>query len=305
MSKDRIFTSIIICTYNRAPSLRRTLEVLKDQTLGPEDFEIIVVDDGSRDATPGICEEARGRLPNLRYVKNETNKGLAASRNKGLDIATGDHILFTDDDCLPSAAWAERLSGALKHRPIVSGAVASTATNFLRLCHNIAQFHAVMPGGKPEGYKEFFAGANMAFRRSVFDDLGLFDRDAVSCEDTEMILRARNKGYRPVFFPDAVVTHMPDRKDLSSVFGYAVKHASVTIHLRNRYRLLLKTPFILRSSSLLLFFAPVIALKVTLSIYLRNPQLLRYPATMPVVLALKFAWCWGASRGLKKGGCLT
>jgi GT2 family glycosyltransferase len=305
VSKGRIYTSVIICTYNRAPSLRSILEVLKDQTFGPEDFEIIVVDDGSRDATTEVCEELRGRLPNLRYVRNETNKGLAASRNRGLAIAEGDHILFTDDDCLPSAAWVERLSSALKQKPIVSGAVASTTTNFLRLCHNIAQFHAVMPGSRPGGHGEFFAGANMAFRRSVFDDLGLFDRDALYGEDTEMILRARSKGYSPEFVPDAVVTHIPDRQDLSSVFSYAVKHASATIHLRNRYRLLLKTPFILRSPSLILIFAPLIAIKVTFSIYLRNPQLLRYPATLPVVLALKFAWCWGASRGLKRGGCFT
>jgi GT2 family glycosyltransferase len=305
VSTNRIFTSVIICTYNRASYLRRMLEVLREQTLGPEDFEIIIVDDGSRDTTARVCAEMRGRLPNLKYVRNEKNRGLAASRNRGLDIAAGNHILFSDDDCLPSAEWVERLSSALTHEPIVSGAVASTATNFLRLCHNIAQFHAVMPGSRPAGKREFFAGANMAFRRSVFDELGGFDKDALLCEDTELILRARERGYSPMFFPDAVVTHIPHRNNLSSIFSYAVRHASATIHLRNRYRLLLKTPFVLRSPSLILVFAPVIALKVTLSIYLRNPQLLRWPATIPVVLALKFAWCWGAARGLKKGECLN
>ena len=113
------------------------------------------------------------------------------------------------------------------------------------------------------------------------------------------ILRIRSKGRRIYFACDAVVTHKHDRTTLGSVFGYAAKHASVTILLRNAYRSLLGTPFVLRSSFLTIMAAPLIALKVTLEIYMHNPRLAGLFWTAPLVYALKLAWCWGAACGLE------
>ena len=290
--------SVVICTYNRAQLLKRTLHSLNLQTVGPEQFEIIVVDDGSVDETPEICRQLSKDLPRMKYVANGRNLGISSSRNKGIKSAEGEFILFIDDDCIANNDWVERMSAALEREPIVAGAVASPASNYIRLCHNIAEFHPFIPGCKRRPV-EFIAGANMGFRRSVLDESGGFDEKVKTAEDMEFILRARSKGYRIYLACDAVVTHEHDRTTLGSVFGYAAKHASATILLRNAYRSLLGTPFVLGSSFLTIMAAPVIALKVTLEIYMHNSRLAGLFWTAPLVYTLKLAWCWGAACGLE------
>jgi cellulose synthase/poly-beta-1,6-N-acetylglucosamine synthase-like glycosyltransferase len=293
-----VCVSAIIPTYNHARMLKRTLYSLSRQTLSPNLFEVIVVDDGSRDNTQEVCSMMRSKLPNLKYISTGCNAGSHKARNRGLEVSSGNYILFTDDDCIPSHDWIERMIAALDHTPIVAGAVVSTTSNYFRLCHNISQFHAYMPGQKA-GYIEFIAGANMGFERSVLEELKGFQKCKYA-EDMNLVLRAREKGYRPFFMPDAVVTHDPDRTTLGEIMKYAAMHATETICLRNEYRRVLKTPFILRSPLLILLTAPIIASKVTASIYFRNLKFAKFLHTLPVVFSLKLAWCWGAAKGLRK-----
>jgi GT2 family glycosyltransferase len=183
--------------------------------------------------------------------------------------------------------------------PIVAGAVVSPSSNYVRLCHNIAEFHRFMPGRK-SGPTQFIAGASMGFRRSVIEELGGFKNCAMLAPDMEMVLRAQSKGYSIFFEPDATVTHNPDRSTLASVFSYSSKHASETILYRNQYRSLLRTPLVIRIPALTVLASPLIALKVTLGIYLKNTSLMRFFWTIPLVYSLKVAWCWGAALSLQR-----
>ncbi len=293
-----MFVSIIIRTYNRANLLKRALSSLANQTLSTEQYEVIVVDDGSEDSTRDVCNMMQRKLPNIKYISSDTNNGLGSATNLGVRSARGDYILFIDDDCIAKKDWAERLSKLLKREHIVAGSVVSPVTNYIKLCHNIAEFHSFMPGRKA-GPVEFIAGSNMGFRRSVFNELNGTQENRRCAEDMEFILRARLKGYRIYFVPNAVVTHDHNRTTLAGILRYSSEHASVTILLRNQYRSLLRTPFVLRSSILILMAAPVIALKVTAGIYLSNLYLLKRFWTAPMVFTLKLAWCWGAARGLR------
>lgn len=292
--------SVIVCSYNRSRLLERALRALSAQSLPSERFEVIVVDDGSTDDTPEVCRNLARQLPNLRYISTGANQGLSKARNAGLKAARSEYLLFIDDDCVAGPHWVERMGEALLKYDIAAGAVASPTESYLKLCHNISEFHPFMPGHKEEGPKLFIAGANMGLKRSVVEELGGFGQRTVPAEDMEFILRARERGYEINFVHEAEVTHDPERTSLSSIFGYSVQHASRTIILRNQYRALLGTPFVLRSPYLLLAAAPVIALRVTAGIYLRNPRVARLFWTAPMVFALKLAWCWGASRGLRR-----
>jgi GT2 family glycosyltransferase len=292
------FASVVICTYNRARLLERALHSLARQTLLPEHFEVIVVDDGSVDNTAGVCDKMRSRMPNLKYISTGNHISLSHARNIGIGEASGNYLLFTDDDCIAAEDWVGCMIAALDRMEIAAGAVANTAKNYFTLSHNIAQFHAFMPGGKA-GPIKFIAGANMGFRRSVLEELGGFQTERKYAGDMNFILRARAKGYNAFFVPDTVVIHDPDRTSFRSIVKYSADHASVTILLRNRYRSILHTPFILRSPALLLITAPIIALKATAGIYLGNPQIAKLFWTAPMVYLLKLAWCWGAARGLR------
>lgn len=297
-----MFASVIIKTHNRSHLLKRLLQSLASQTLGHEQFEIIVVNDGADNETARICDMILPELRNLKFISTSEKVGVASAVNLGIQSARGDCFLFTDDDCIAREDWAERMMDDLQKRPIIAGSISSPVSNYIKLCHNISAFHPFMPGRKP-GTVEFIAGANMGITRAVLEELNGFQEGRMLAFDTEFILRARKKGYHAHYSPNAEVIHDPDRTNLFTVLSHSVAHASVTILLRNQYRKLLNTPFLLRSPILTLLAAPLMALKVTLDIYLGNFRLARMLWTAPLVYVLKLAWCWGAFHGLrnKKG----
>lgn len=289
--------SIVICTYNRAKLLKRLLMSLQYQTIPSHHFEIVLIDDGSTDETPQVCRHFITVFPNVSYIRNGKNLGLTKARNAGISTASTDKILFTDDDCIPAKDWIEKTCVALEAHPIIAGAVGSPSFSFMQTCLNIAGFHQFLPGRKRR-YTKFIAGANMAFQRDALKKLGGFRGTLRCAEDMDLALRAVKEKSTILFEPDSNVMHHHVRKRFKSVFSYYVYHGSKSIILRQRYRHFMWTPFVLQSPLLLILGAPMIALMVTMEIYLRNPRLARLLHTAPLVYILKLAWCWGAARGL-------
>ena len=146
---------------------------------------------------------------------------------------------------------------------------------------------------------DFIAGANMGFRRTIWEDVGPFCA-GFPLPDMEWILRAREKGHTIDFVPAAMVTHDPPRCDWRSIVAYSAAHAHHSIGLRLKHRNLLGTPLVLRNRWLLLPAAPLIALITTARIFLANRKLWRFLHLGPHLFWLKLAWCLGAVRGLRQ-----
>lgn len=89
--------SIIVPVYKVEPYLRKCVDSLFDQDLARDEYEIILVDDGSPDRCPAICDEFARRYGNIKVVHRE-NGGLSAARNSGLDVAQGEYVQFVDSD---------------------------------------------------------------------------------------------------------------------------------------------------------------------------------------------------------------
>lgn len=106
--------SVIVPVYNVEKYLHRCIDSILAQTF--TDFELILVDDGSADGSGAICDEYAAKDSRVRVIHKE-NGGVSASRNTGMDAATGDYILFCDSDDYVSRYWAEQLALHIKDNP--------------------------------------------------------------------------------------------------------------------------------------------------------------------------------------------
>lgn len=207
--------SIQLCTYNRAALLERVLEACFDQTLAPEQYEVVLVNDGSQDDTPGAIERARRIATCAFTVVNQPNGGLAKARNAGIARCTGDRIAFIDDDVLPTPVFAaEHLRSDARHGDVVVRGAAI----------NVESFDALpVPVWTPKNYSaNWFWTTNVSVRRTRLDAVGgRFDESfsEYGWEDIELGLRLRAIGTKAVFNRFAVVFHYKPRPNVKNVEG--------------------------------------------------------------------------------------
>jgi len=195
--------SVIVAAYNAQDTIGDCLESLLALDYSPERWELLVVDNASRDATPSILAQYRDRLTILR----EAVRGPAAARNTGIRQATGEMVAFTDADCVVDPHWLRHLVA-----PLGDPAVAVAGGQILarRPCTRIAEFgerihdhrRAIEDVAPP-----YAITMNWASPRSVLQALGLFDPRLLRCSDLEFAFRVVQAGYRMVYEPRAVIYH--------------------------------------------------------------------------------------------------
>lgn len=204
--------SVVICTRDRLEQLPLALESLCRQTLSPEVFEVVVVDDGSADGTGGVCREFEGRLP-LR-CSHQRRAGIASARNHGVFFARGALILFLDDDLAEPALLQEHLEthrrfpepryavlGQARLHPSIS------ADPLMRFVAEVGSFRAAyrsLRPGVPLDASHFSAG-RASCKRSFLLDRGMFDpRFRSGGEDVELAHRLSRHGFEVVYNPRAL-----------------------------------------------------------------------------------------------------
>ena len=194
--------SVIVCTYNGERTIRDCFEHL--QRLDYPDFEVIVVNDGSTDATPQIADDYDV------YLINIPNGGLSNARNVGLRAATGEVVVYIDDDAYPDPQWLKYLA----HVFITTDHAAVGGPNIPPLDDgSIAECVANSPGGPlhvliTDSEAEHIPGCNMAFRSSALLAIGGFDPQFRSAgDDVDVCWRLTERGWTIGFHPAAVVWH--------------------------------------------------------------------------------------------------
>ena len=196
--------SLIIPAYNAAGTIVACLAASMRQSIPRDEYEIIVVDDGSTDNTGEAAESFPVR------VIRQTNGGPAAARNHGALLAKGEVLVFTDSDCEPDRDFLKNLLAPFED-PGIMGAQGSYRTaqrGFVaRFCQaEIEIRYARM--SKREGI-DFIGSYAAAYRREAFLECGGFDTSytAASGEDTDLSYEMHERGFKLVFRPDAVVFH--------------------------------------------------------------------------------------------------
>jgi glycosyltransferase involved in cell wall biosynthesis len=190
--------SVVIPARNAAATLPLTLAALARQADPPE-HELIVVDDGSTDATPEIALQAGAEL-----LRTGGGEGPGAARNVGAARARGDVLVFVDADCEPEPDWLARLVAHARDADLVQGKVlppdGMIAGPFDRQLAIVSEYG-------------LYQTANLAIRRELFERIGGFApivmprRSKELGEDSWLAWRARRAGARTRFADDAVVRH--------------------------------------------------------------------------------------------------
>ena len=227
--------SIIICTANRANDLRDTLASLAD-VYRPGSVELIVVDNRSLDDTRGVVEDSAQRYPfPIRYLYEPEN-GKYAALNAGIKASAGRVIVATDDDARFEDDWLERAVDGLSRYgcefvggrvlPIWGGAkpawLAETNGLHTKVIALLDHGNEVREFGRGISWP---LGVNVAYRREVFERVGLFDNRLGRKTGTlrnqaqrEWHLRARAAGARGYYLPDMVVHHLVARERLEKQY---------------------------------------------------------------------------------------
>ncbi len=195
--------SVIVCSYNGGKTLDRCLESL--HAVDYPDYEVVLVDDGSKDNTPEIA----AKHPWIVSIRQE-NFGLSVARNVGAHAASGEIIAYTDSDCMADPDWLYYLVQTLTSGDFagVGGPnISPPAEDWIQACVSAA------PGGPShvlltDVIAEHIPGCNMAFHKWAFDLVGGFDPEYRKAgDDVDFCWRLQQEGGNIAFSPAAIVWH--------------------------------------------------------------------------------------------------
>jgi O-antigen biosynthesis protein len=194
--------SVVVCSYNGARTIQDCFEGLV--RLEYPNFEVIVVDDGSTDATSAITLQYGFRL-----VSTE-NRGLSSARNAGLKAAMGEIVAYIDDDAYPDPHWLTYLAATFLNTAHVGVGGPNLAPPE---DGPIADCVANAPGGPlhvllSDHEAEHIPGCNMAFRKAALEAIGGFDTQfRTAGDDVDVCWRLQQLGWTIGFHPAAMVWH--------------------------------------------------------------------------------------------------
>ncbi|MBU2501945.1 glycosyltransferase [bacterium] len=197
--------SIIIPAFNATATLPGCIAALERQTIPRDQYEIIVIDDGSSDGTGFLAEELGARV-----LFMPRNGGQAAARNVGIAHSHGKITCFTDADCFPETDWLEQITAPLRNDPTLQAAKGAYLSDQTELTARFVQVEYEDKYDKLRSFKRisFVDTYSAAYRREVLDEVGGFDERFPIAEDRELSYRVAAAGHAMVFQPQALVRHI-------------------------------------------------------------------------------------------------
>jgi glucosyl-dolichyl phosphate glucuronosyltransferase len=216
--------TVALCTRDRSSLLADVVAAVLRLDPPAGDWEVLIVDNRSRDDTLAVAQELADRHPGRVRVAQEPEVGLSAARNAAVRAARGEVVAFLDDDAYPVRGWLRSLLAAFDDPgvlaaggpvdPLLQGRLPawfrSRYLPYLTVWDRGDEAHEL-------SYNEYPRGANMAFRRQAFERFGPFStrlgrrgRSLLSGEETELCLRLERGGGRIVYAPEARVGHVID-----------------------------------------------------------------------------------------------
>ena len=227
--------SVVLCTLNRDYYLKSALQSLVDQTLSRENFEILVIDNGSVDKTKEVATQEFSFLGNIFYIY-EPQTGLNYARNTGLKQSRGKYIAYLDDDAIASPQWLENILNVFQNSPPNVGCVGGKIDPLWEsdrpewLSDNLLGYLAILdispiPIVLSKG--EFLYGVNFAFNKNILQSIGGFEagldrqgKNLLSNGDIMVQKHIQDQGYVCFYDPQISVQHQIQASRLQPEWFY-------------------------------------------------------------------------------------
>lgn len=230
-----IETSIIIPVYNDPDGIRKALDQLVIQFYPNNSYEIIVGDNGSTDSTSQVIQDYCERYPDMvRMVIEDKIQSSYAARNKGIEIARGEILAFTDSDCIPEINWLFEGVKALRKNDASCGG--GRISFFFK--SDIPNIYEHFDSGRKLNQEAFVkksgfaATANFFIQSEMLERYGLFRPDLISGGDYEFGRRLTSRGVKMIYIPNAIVKH-PARTTLRGILTKSRRIAEGEKQLQN------------------------------------------------------------------------
>jgi GT2 family glycosyltransferase len=290
LAGSEIHASVVIPSVDRPAHLLECLEGLAALSFPATRFEVIVVDDGSKESLEPVVRTVFGRL-NVSLLR-QANRGPATARNRGAASAAGRWVCFIDDDCRPDPGWLAALTARLE---VENGAAVGGPTvnglpdNILSAASHLLLDYMYQHWNRSSEDALFLASSNVAFPRQRFAEIGGFDArfPLAAAEDRDLCDRWRALGGRIVYAPEAVVQHFHARGPrtfLRQHFNYG--RGAATLHRVRRSRVSGPLPRFEGGS----FYLPLVLYPFSTSNGLRAVPLLALILLSQVAMILGYAW---------------
>jgi glycosyltransferase involved in cell wall biosynthesis len=208
MISEQLQCSVVVATKNRLPHLKSLISSIQSQDLDKHSFELVIIDDGSSDGTRTYLAGLKDNQVKAVYT---TGVGPGAARNAGSEIARGEILAFTDDDCLPPIHWLSTICHLMLDDSMaaVTGSLVNSSLNNIYCVLQADMNHFIVESLTTNPEQPWFGpGGNLACRSSVFRAMGGFDpRLRSGGEDREFIARLIWGGQKIRSIPSLEVAH--------------------------------------------------------------------------------------------------
>ncbi len=223
--------SVVLPVYNGEKVIAACIDSLLSQDYPVDLREIVIVNNASSDGTVGLLDRYRDRVS----ILDETGRGVSRARNCGIAAAKYDFIAFIDADCVADTGWLTALIRPFindETLSVVGGRIlALPGANYVeRFGEEIHDHQKAIEVYRPH----YVITMNIAIRKSVFDDIGLFDPLFLRAQDADLSFRLDLAGHRLSYAADAVIHHH-NESTLRGLFREGFKHGMWQICLYRKY----------------------------------------------------------------------
>ena len=228
--------SIIICTYNRDQYIYNILESLAKNDFPHSDYEIVLVDNNCTDNTRSECQRFQSNYPEINFQYNiEKNQGLSYARNNGINHSKGDVLIYVDDDALVNKEYLKTYYDFFDKNPSAMAAGGAVLPIYERgeEPHWMSKYTRQLLTGKlflgekqrKFPHNAFPGGGNAAYRKEVFEKVGLFNvelgrkgNSLMGAEEKDLFDKMTSQGIEFYYLPTAVLYHLISDKKLTQEY---------------------------------------------------------------------------------------